>query len=70
MSMSADAPRTAPSSAGTLDGDPPVEAATAAKRRARFFNSGNAFNLNDVVLQLRQVIGDFKRHVCVFNGEL
>ncbi|EDP61972.1 hypothetical protein BAL199_10265 [alpha proteobacterium BAL199] len=45
MSMSADAPRTAPSSAGTLDGDPPVEAATAAQRRARFFNSGNAFNL-------------------------
>ena len=45
MSMSAYAPRTAPSSAGTLDGDQPVEAATAAQRRARFFNSGNAFNL-------------------------
>ncbi|MDF1793417.1 MAG: cupin domain-containing protein [Thalassobaculaceae bacterium] len=32
-------------SAATLDGDPPIEAATEAQRRARFFNSGNAFNL-------------------------
>lgn len=31
--------------AATLDGDPPIQAATEAQRRARFFNSGNAFNL-------------------------
>ena len=28
-----------------LDGDPATEAVTPAQRRARFFNSGNAFNL-------------------------
>lgn len=33
------------SAARILDGDPPTEAATPAQRRARFFNSGNAFNL-------------------------
>ena len=32
-------------SAAVLDGDPPMQAHTDAQRRARFFNSGNAFNL-------------------------
>ncbi|WPZ35731.1 cupin domain-containing protein [Thalassobaculum sp. OXR-137] len=34
-----------PASAAVLDGDPPMQADTDAQRRARFFNSGNAFNL-------------------------
>lgn len=34
-----------PASTASLDGDPPMEAGTDAQRRARFFNSGNAFNL-------------------------
>lgn len=34
-----------PATARALDGDPPFQAATPAQRRARFFNSANAFNL-------------------------
>jgi gentisate 1,2-dioxygenase len=48
MSVTAPLPRDARSAIApvpTLDGDPPIDAATAAQRRARFFNSGNAFNL-------------------------
>lgn len=44
--MSSTAPaRSAGPVAGTLMGDPPTRAATAAQHRARFFNSANAFNL-------------------------
>ena len=43
MPESAVSPR--PATAASLDGDPPVLASTPAQRRARFFNSGNAFNL-------------------------
>lgn len=44
--MSSTAPaRPVPAPAGSLMGDPPARPATAAQARARFFNSGNAFNL-------------------------
>ena len=45
MSSTVPAHPLATSAAGTLMGDPPARAATAAQARARFFNSANAFNL-------------------------
>lgn len=45
MSRTASVPSADRRSPGPLEGDPPTAAATPAQRRARFFNSGNAFNL-------------------------